>query len=67
MSSIIDAMAGRWVPDKDVHPSINIWGRRFWAPGNIEGTYRGSFPTHLGEKPKGLYWLFNAPVTPQEP
>lgn len=56
-------MAGQWVADEDMHPATNVAGRRYWAPGaalgdEIEGVYWGSWPTHSGMKPQGLYWFF---------
>lgn len=53
-----ESLAGKWVADNEMPPETNIWGRRYWARGNIEGEYKGRWPTPDGLKPQGLYWFF---------
>jgi hypothetical protein len=54
--------AGDWVSNKDMHPITNIWGREYWAAGNISGTYRGYWPTTNGFAPSNLFWHFPTPT-----
>lgn len=51
-------IAGTWVPDSEVHPATNVYGRRFWARGDIEGVFYGQWPTKDGLRPPELYWHF---------
>ncbi len=57
---IADTIAGEWIADADLHPATNVYGRRFWAKGNIEGEFYGTWPTKDGLRPDGLFWHFPA-------
>jgi hypothetical protein len=56
--SILPMIAGTWVRDDDMPPWVNVAGRRFWARGNIEGTFNGYWPTPDGLRPRDLWWHF---------
>jgi len=51
-------IAGTWVRDSDLDPATNIYGRRWWAVGNREGTYRGpdTMPDDISKA--DLWWHF---------
>ena len=51
------AMAGTWVPESEMHPICNIYGRRFYADG-VEGVFYGTWPTPGGRKPGNVFWHF---------
>ncbi len=62
-------IAGRWVRNEDMHPFVNVAGRKYWAPGGfdgggIEGVYSGLWPTPGGAMPHGLYWFFETSKEP---
>ena len=57
---IADTIAGEWIADADLHHATNVYGRRFWAKGNIEGEFYGTWPTKDGLRPDGLFWHFPA-------
>ncbi len=53
-----EKIAGQWVHDKDMNPATSIMGRRWWARGNLEGTYHGagSIPDCVNRA--DLWWHF---------
>jgi hypothetical protein len=65
--NIAEEIAGTWVKNEDMHPITNIAGRRYWAEGvngreDIEGIFHGTWFTHRGERPQGVYWFFPSQV-----
>jgi hypothetical protein len=65
--SYAETIAGTWVRNEDMHPMTNIAGRRFWARGNIEGTFNGYWPTPDGMMPRDLWWHFPSQPTDTPP
>lgn len=57
---IAQDIAGKLVADEDMHPMVNIYGRKWIAGGDMSGEYRGTWPTRDGMKPPRLFWVFDS-------